>query len=124
MWGRWIARGKHEGFAKGRRVARDRHGERPRRKVAVSHCRGTAGRFSELGGAGVLNWARKDAKMPGRDSPKALGKACAKTSLLAESVVEATDEEANAEDEDGLPALVFEVETDDRLLIVEQRIPN
>ena len=72
----------------------------------------------------MLNWARKDAKMPGRDSPKALEKACAKTLLLAESVVEATDEEANAEDEDGLPALVFEVETDDRLLIVEQRISN
>ena len=86
--------------------------------------RATAGRFSELGGAGVLNWAWNDAKMPGRDSPKALEKACAKTSLLAESVVEAPDEEATAEDEDELPALAFEVETDDRLLFVERTILN
>ena len=62
--------------------------------------------------------------MPGRDSPKALEKACAKTSLLAESVVEAPDEEATAEDEDELPALAFEVETDDRLLFVERTILN
>ena len=49
----------------------------------TTSARATAGRFSKLGGAGVLNWAWKDAKMPGRDSPKALEKACAKTSLLA-----------------------------------------
>ena len=40
------------------------------------------------------------------------------------AVGEAPDKEATAEGEDELPALAFEVETEDRLLFVERTIPN
>ena len=78
----------------------------------------TADKFAEL----VPNWSWNEAKMSGSDWPKALEKASAMTLLLAESVDEPPEDESTEDDD--LPALAFEVETEDCFLCVERTISN